>query len=390
MNYQIVYLKKEKSAVAKNRHPWIFDGALDHKRTGKVKAGLVELRDDKDRFIGVGTYNPRSTISVRVFCFENRPLDEAFFKERFTTAAALRKVMVDADTNSYRLFNGEGDGIPGLVIDGFNGHLVTQIGTPGLKDLKNVWLPVLEEVFSPVSLLARSDQGAANREHMDSITGQLLGETPEQVEITENGRRFVVDLRKGQKTGFFFDQRDNRKLTSSLAKDRSVLDAFCYHGAFSVGAIGAGAASVVAVDSSAAAIEHTKRNVSLNFESVPFEAIEADCNSYLREASEPFDLIILDPPAMAKKKQHVEKASRAYKDLFMQGILKLAPSGILLACSCSSAISRQLFDQIIFAAAKDAKREVKVLARRGAGPDHPVSIYHPQGDYLKAVLICTN
>lgn len=387
MSYPTVRLKKNKSALVANRHPWIFDGALDKERCEAREAGPAALLDEKGKVVAVGTYNPKSALSFRVFAFDERPLDREFFAQRFERAGNLRREMISGDTDSYRFFFAEADGVPGLIADKFAEHLVVQVGTPGLAAMSDLWVPALLEATRASSIWAKPDQGSANRERMTAVFGQLAGETPEAVLIRENGLSYKVDIRSGQKTGYYFDQRENRRLVRDLSKGRDVLDGYCYCGAFGANALLGGARSVTAVDSSRDAVEAAKSNFALNGLADRAETVCEDVNVFLREGSNLFDLTILDPPALAKRRGHTEAASRAYKDLFMWGMRRTRPGGLMLACSCSAAVDRGLFDKILFAAAKDARRGVQILDRRGAGSDHPISIYHPEGEYLKVLVL---
>ncbi len=387
MEYPVVRLKKSKSGLLAGRHPWIFDGALDREGCEAKEAGPAYLLDEKGHVAAVGTYNPASALAFRVFAFERRALDREFFTKRFERAGSLRREMISGDTDSYRFFFAEADGVPGLVVDKLAKHLTVQVGTPGLASLSEQWLPALERVAGAASVWAKPDQGAANRERMQAVAGQLAGETPEIVRIRENGLSYDVDTRHGQKTGFYFDQRENRRLVQALSKDRDVLDGYCYHGAFGANALRGEARSVTAVDSSRPALEAAAANFALNGLEERVETVCEDVNAYLRGTDKTFDLTILDPPALAKRRQHAVAAGRAYKDLFMWGMRRTRPGGLMLACSCSAAVDRSLFDKILFAAAKDARCDVQVIERRGAGFDHPVSIYHPEGEYLKALVL---
>jgi 23S rRNA (cytosine1962-C5)-methyltransferase len=222
---------------------------------------------------------------------------------------------------------------------------------------------------------------------MEAPRGSLIGEPPSRTVVREAGVAFAVDLEHGQKTGFFFDQRENRRLIASLARGRTVLDGFSHTGGFACHALLAGAARVLAVESSPAAAELLRENAGRTGRGDACEVAVADCFELVRGSRETFDVVVLDPPALAKRRQHAQRAARAYKDLFLHGLRRVSPGGFLLACSCSGAVDSHLFDQIVFAAALDAGRQVRVLARRGAAPDHPVSVHHPEGEYLKALLL---
>jgi len=388
MDRATLMLKKGLGKLAASGHPWIFDGALDPSGGLPDEPCLARVVDGGGRTVGVGTYNPRSTIAVRLFSREDVFVDEEFFRARFAAAADLRSALVaSAGTDSFRLVNGEGDRLPGLVVDRFGEHLVVQVGTPGLAALGDAWLPALVATFSPASVIARPDQGAANRERFEPPIGALFGRAPESVVITENGVRFRVPLGGGQKTGFFFDQRENRRLVAALAAGRTVLDAYSYQGGFSVGALVAGAARAVAVDSSGGALDVALANAGINGVADRLETVRADCHEYLASGARDFELVVVDPPALAKRRKDLERAARAYKDAFLGGLRRVADGGFALLCSCSSAVDRRLFDQIVAAATRDAGRDARIVLRGGAGPDHPIDVAHPEGEYLKVVML---
>jgi 23S rRNA (cytosine1962-C5)-methyltransferase len=389
MAYPKLYLKKGKEAVAASLHPWVFDGALDVGRSGGAAPGPIELCGPDGALVGVGTYNPASAISVRLFSRERVALDETFFTSLLRSAAALRESSVPRDTDAYRLVNSEGDGLPGLVVDHFAGHLVVQIGTPGIAALEEAWIAALEAIVRPASILLRANQSAANRERMAAPSGQLVGVTPPTVDIVERGVRLRVDPHCGQKTGFFCDQRDTRALVGDLARGRRILDGYAYTGAFTAHALVGGAESATAVESSQPAAELIAVNADL---AVPGGAqrvsvVNGDCAEFLGAADEKFDVVVIDPPALAKRRQHVEKAARLYVDLFARALRHTVPGGFLVACSCSAAVDRELFEQILAASSREAGRETRIAHRGGAGADHPTSAFHPEGEYLKTAVL---
>ena len=389
MAYPKLFLKKGKEAFVASRHPWVFDGALDLGRSRGAEPGPVELCSSDGAFVGIGTFNPASAISVRLLARERVELDEAFFAGRLRTAAALRAAIVPGDTNAYRLVNSEGDGLPGLVVDRFADHLVVQVGTPGMAALEPAWLPALVAAARPASILQRANQSAANRERMTAPSGQLAGETPALVDVAEHGVRLRVDPHHGQKTGFFCDQRDTRAIVRGLAAGRRVLDGYAYTGAFTAHALAGGSASVTAVESSPSAAELVPVNAELAVAggAQRVSVVRGDCAELLGAAGDAFDLVIVDPPALAKKRQHVEKAARLYVDLFAKALRRTAPGGYLVACSCSAAVDRGLFEQVLAAASREAGRETRIVHRGGAGADHPTSAFHPEGEYLKTAVL---
>jgi 23S rRNA (cytosine1962-C5)-methyltransferase len=383
-----LHLRSGREKLARSGHPWIFDGALDKNESQPKQPCLVELHDAKNQFVGKGTFNPLSRLAIRLFTGAANDIDEDFFASKFQNASELRKSFIDLEqTDSYRLVHGEGDGLPGLIVDNFAGHLVIQVGTPGLNALKDAWFPALQKIFEPKSIIARPDQGAANRERFEPMQGELIGSPPETLLIRENAVQYEVRLGSGQKTGFFFDQRENRRRIAALASGKRVLDAFCYHGGFALASLARGADFAVAVDSSPKAIEATTRNAALNKVDARMETEQSDCHKFLRAGEKDFDVVVIDPPALAKQKKHTDKAARAYKDLFLFGLKRVKPKGFALLCSCSGSVDRRLFDQIVAGAVLDSKRTARIIQRAGAGQDHPVNVAHPEGEYLKSTLL---
>ncbi|HUT76394.1 MAG TPA: class I SAM-dependent methyltransferase, partial [Polyangia bacterium] len=283
MAFKRIHLKPGKERLVASRHPWIFDGAVDRERTGSPEPGPATVHGHDGRVLAVGTWNPRSALAVRVFAFDERPLDEHFFAARFTAARELRRSMVPEDTDAMRLVGAEGDGLPGLVVDDFAGHLALQVGTPGLWALREAWLPALAKVFEPRSAQLKPNQAVANREHMEAPAGPLLGSPPAEVVVREGGLSFVVPLGAGQKTGFYCDQRENRAIVAALSRGARVLDCHAYTGAFGVHCLAAGARAVTAVDSSEEALAIALRNAALVAGGVDrFSAVRADAGAFLR------------------------------------------------------------------------------------------------------------
>ncbi len=385
-----VYLKKEKAALSPSRHPWIFDGALDTSRCIGVEAGIVRLLTHDNRFLAIGTYNPKSAIAFRVLSTDpNLEINENFFIDRFISARQLRLIAIASNTNGLRWINSEGDRLPGLTVDGFDSHLVVQVGTPAMDSLTPVWLQALNKVFSPKSIVRKDSQSVANREHMKAVSAVLYGENTELSDFTENGVKFRANITGGQKTGFFFDQRDNRLLVSTLSKGKRVLDAYSYTGGFGAYALSAEASFVTAVDSSKPACEMTSINYMLNSKgSSCFEVENQDCLNYFKRTERTFDIAVLDPPALAKRRQHLPNASKVYQDIFKSGISLIDPAGgFALACSCSAAVDTNLLLDIVRRAVNESQREAQILSVRGAGIDHPIACNHPEGEYLKSVLL---
>lgn len=385
-------LKPGKEKPLEGFHPWIFSGAIDEIDDSYKPGDLVKVFSSQNRFLGIGYLNPRSQIAVRMFTFEDISIDQGFFEKRIRNAIALRErfvlSLVNPDTNACRLIHAEGDFLPGLIVDRYGDYLVVQILTAGMERWRDMIVGVLEKELSPRGIFEKNDSEWREWEGLEKRIGSLTGQAPPDfVEIRENGLDFIVDIHRGQKTGFFLDQRDNRRRAGALARGRRTLNCFGYTGGFSVYAAKAGATQTVTVDSSEPALNTARANFERNgLELTDHLFEEADVFEYLRQTRQEFDLVILDPPAFCQNKNQVMQASRGYKDINLFALKRIAPGGLLFTFSCSSYIEADLFQKIVFAAAKDARREVRILAKTGHAPDHPVSIYHPEGEYLKGLL----
>jgi 23S rRNA (cytosine1962-C5)-methyltransferase len=356
----------------------------------------VQIRESDGRFVGRGFASPSSPIAARVWTFEDLPLDAALVSGRLRAAAALRAAVVPPGTDGYRLVNAEGDFLPGLVVDRYGDVLSVQATTEGTERARELWLPALAEQQPGATILQRNDLASRKGEGLP-LEDEVLagGPVPARAPFRERGLNFVAELAGGQKTGFFLDQRENRHLVRGLSAGRRVLNLFSYSGAFGVAALAGGASRVVHVDVSAAALALARENHRANGQSVdepgaPAETVCADVFEDLRAraaAGETWDLVVTDPPAFAKRRGDVDRACRGYKDVNRLALQLLAPGGFLLACSCSGPVDADLFQKVLFAAALDARCEARLLEKRGAGPDHPVSIDCPEGEYLKAFLL---
>lgn len=383
-------LKGGRDRSVLRRHPWIFSGAIDtvEEADGACCGDLGEVLSASGQWLGIAVVNPSSQLIARMLRFDRGPVDRDWFIARLRAAADLRRRVVPEGTTAFRLVNAEGDGLPGLVVDRYQDYLVVQCMALGMSRLEALWLPALAQVFEPRGILDRSERSRhdSNLARKDRL---LQGEAPpERVEVVECGMRFAVDLIGGQKTGFYLDQRENRRLVGSMASGARVLNGFAYTGGFGVAAGANGAREVVNVETSSAALELAKTNWQLNgFPEERLRLVHGQVQEILRNEEQPFNLIILDPPAYAKDRRHVERASRAYKDVNMWAMKRLAPGGYLTTFSCSQHVSVDLFQKIIFSASLDAGRPMQWLARLGAGPDHPVHLDHPQGEYLKGLLL---
>jgi 23S rRNA (cytosine1962-C5)-methyltransferase len=377
-----LYLRQDKLKPLLNRHPWIFSGAVKT-RPRNPESVMVEIRSEAGQLLGFGFYEHSAQLICKVFHFGKAPdqgFDKAYWKEKLEAAFRLRLLLIDSNqTDTQRLCHAEADGIPGLVADVYGGNCVSfQTTSPGTLALKEIWKEIFLELgFEFLFHRHGKEDGAwlTNRHELP-------------IRAKENGLSFFCHPETGQKTGFFIDQRDNRKAVGAFSKGRKVLNAFSYSGGFSVSAIAGGAAEVVSVDISKEACQLAEENVKLNFpEFQKHTAIAADCFEFLRTMPEDFDLIVLDPPAFAKNRASVDKAARGYKEINLQAFRKIKPGGILASFSCSQHIDRHLFQQIVFAAASDSGRNVRILSFLGQPPDHPVSLFHPEGEYLKGLLL---
>jgi 23S rRNA (cytosine1962-C5)-methyltransferase len=388
---------KEKSLL--RRHPWIFPTAIDHidgKPEEKHKAGATALvQSASGQFLARAAFSPKSQIRARVWSFnENEAIDHALIKRRVKNALAYRAANV-RDTDAIRVIFGEADGFPGLVVDwygGKDGHLVCQFQSAGVEVWKAAIVQTLIAETGCPNVYERSDASVREREGLPLVTGTLAGREPaEETPITENGVHYAVDIKTGHKTGFYIDQRDNRRLVMEHAAGRDVLNCFCYTGGFSLAALKGGANSVLSIDSSAEALAIGQRNVALNgFDATKAEWRDADVFKTLRalrEQGKSFDLIVLDPPKFAASPNHVERAARAYKDINLLGFQLLREGGLLFTYSCSGAISADLFQKIVAGAANDAKVDACLLRRLSAGFDHPMTTSFPEGEYLKGLML---
>jgi len=389
MDYPRILLKKGRDAALRRGHPWVFSGALASVE-GKLEPGDIVLAvDAAGRNLGLGFFN---TGDIAFRLLTDNPaarIDAGFWRRRIERALALRRQVVPPETDAFRLVNAEGDGMPGLVVDLYGGYLVFSIGTAGMEKWRETLVGLMVEAVGPVGIYERSEGRSRQLEGLAERVCPVVGEIPETAEITENGLRFVVDLITGQKTGFFLDQRLNREIVGALSREAAVLNCFSYTGAFSVYAVRGGAKRVVSVEASAATNEIACRNLvrnGLSPENHP--VLTANVFDYIRETKEVFDLIILDPPAFAKSRKDVARSARGYKEINLQAARRLREGGLLATFSCSNPIDPELFEKIVLGAVRDAGKTAQVLRLLGAGPDHPVNLAHPEGRYLKGLLLC--
>ena len=387
---------KERSLL--RRHPWVFEGSV---ASGKADAGeTVRVEAEDGRFLAWAAYSPLSSIRLRAWSFdESERIDAAFFERRIVAAVAMRTRLAVA-SDGVRLVHGEADGLPGLVVDRYADLLSAQFLSSGVERWKATIADALLKAAGASALYERSDTSAREREGLPPATGWLRGGSaggaPASTEVTirEHDWRLGLDVASGHKTGFYLDQRDNRRLFAETVRHfgfAEVLNCYCYTGGFSVAALAGGAARVIGVDSSGPALERAAANVAVNgFDAARHEPMDADVNQTLREmlaAGRSFDAIVLDPPKLAPTVAHAERAARAYKDINRLAFLLLRPGGALFTFSCSGGISADLFHKIVAGAGLDAGSDGLVYARLGAAPDHPMTVVFPEGEYLKGLVI---
>ncbi|OGP73476.1 MAG: hypothetical protein A2V86_02380 [Deltaproteobacteria bacterium RBG_16_49_23] len=383
-----ITLKKGKEKPILRGHPWVFSGAVARAEGDLSPGEIGEVYSGDGNFLGIGQFNPHSQIILRMLTRRKEVLDSSFFRERLLLADALRERGLKGKANDYRAINGEGDFLPGLIVDRYGETLVIQFLTAGMDRLKGIFLDLLVKHFNPKSIYERSDVPARKEEGLPEAKGLLYGEeVPESVEIEEYECRFRVDVKKGQKTGFYLDQRENRFSLQEVSQGKKILDCFCYSGGFSIHAGLGGAKEIELIDSSEDALERVKDHFALNhLGKLPAHLIRGDGFEVMRSLDSDYDIVVLDPPPFAKKKAHLPGASRGYKDLNLQAFRLLKREGLLFTFSCSHHMNWDLFQKIVFSAAVDAKRKVQLLGRRGHPIDHPVDLSHPEGEYLRGMV----
>ena len=384
-----IYLKQGRERPVLNGHPWIFSGAIEESEGNHDGAGIADVYDFRKNWIARGLHSPKSQIRVRVLTWKPEALDYGFFSRRISQAYDARRDYLAASTNAYRLVNGEGDFLPGLIIDRYADYFVCQFLTAGMDLFRREITAVLGDLFKSKGIFEKSEGRVRDAEGLAASTRVLAGDPPpDSILIEENGFKFLVDVRRGQKTGFFLDQRDNRALLSTLTKNKTVLNAFAYSGAFSVYACAGGAKEVISIDSSRPALELAEQNLAANgFATLGSELLKGDAFAYLKECGRTFDVIVLDPPSLAHKRSDITAATGGYKFLNLHALKGLNPGGLLLTFSCSQHLSLDLFQKVVFGAAVDAGRKVSLMRRLGQPLDHPVSLHHPEGEYLKGLVV---
>ncbi len=391
--YPKIILRPGKEESLKRFHPWVFSGAIANVQGGRLQEGdKAEVHSSQGEFLGIG-HTQVGSIAVRILSFVPDVIDKDFYRRRIRKALALRRNLnlIRPDNDTFRLIHGEGDFLPGLVVDIYGNTAVMQAHSPGMHlDRQLIADAIMKECSDFIgNIYYKSENTLPFKADLEPEDGYLTGrEHEERPMAMENGLRFYPDWMEGQKTGFFVDQRENRALVERYSAKKRVLNMFCYTGGFSLYALRAGAKKVVSVDSSEKAIGLTRQNVTLNFgEKAPHQAVACDAFDYLREKGKDFDLVILDPPAFAKHHDALRQALQGYRKLNAIAFKNMAPGGILFTFSCSQAVSRQDFRLAVFSAAAQSGRDVRILHQLSQPADHPVNIYHPEGEYLKGLVL---
>ncbi len=391
-----LYLKKGKEDSLLRHHPWIFSGAIERAEVEEelLEGDVVDIITKDGKYIASGHYQIGS-IAVRVLTFEKEPIDQAWWDRRIAAAYDVRRALCLTDndqTTCYRLVHGEGDSLPGLIVDVYGSHAVVQCHSVGMYHARHNIAQALRATYGErlTSVYDKSANTLPYNADTGAIDGYLFGgEGASQTNIVlENGHKFGVNWERGQKTGFFIDQRYNRELVEHYSKGRAVLNTFCYTGGFSVYAMAGGATEVCSVDSSQRAVELADENMKLNFgDDVKHSSVAVDAMEYLKNIDNKYDLIILDPPAFAKHHKVVGKALQGYKRLNARALSQIKSGGVLFTFSCSQAVSKEQFRTTIFTAAAIAGRKVRILHQLTQPSDHPINIYHPEGEYLKGLVL---
>jgi 23S rRNA (cytosine1962-C5)-methyltransferase len=384
-----VVLAPGRDRSLRRHHPWLLDGGVARVVGAPAAGDWVRVLSSSGELLGYGFYSPSSRLRVRVACFGKEPPAEDWL-ERGIAASVARRASDPtlAGLDALRLVNAEGDGLPGLTADRYGDVVVVRITGAGMAARRDQLAQALREASGAAHGFERADAASARREGIAARDGALWGDAlPSRLEISERGRRYLVDVTRGQKTGFYLDQRDARDLVQSLAAGRRVLDLFCYTGGFSVAAAMGGAAALTLVDSSVDALALAGENLARNGVATPVESVRADAFEFVRAPGASFDLLVVDPPPLARAHRDVPAASRAYKDVMLSALRRAAPGAYVLAFACSHHVGPELFGKIAAGAALDAHRDVQVLRVLGAPADHPVALHHPEGAYLTGLLL---
>lgn len=386
-----IFLKRGKAGPSIGRHPWLFAGAIERIDGVAENGSAAAVYGDDGRFVGWGIYNSRSQIRLRLYSFsESEGLDDVYFAKLIKQAVDLRlkELKLDRKDQACRMVFSEGDGLSGLTVDQFGSYLSVQITSFSMFQKKNLIAKVLAEALQPKGVFFRVDRAMSEKEGFEPEEGVLIGEMPDgPLEIVENELKFEVDIRSGQKTGFYCDQRDNRKAVAALARSRRVLDLCCYTGAFSLTALKAGAVEAIGVDSSSGAVQQAKRNAEINsLKNIQFH--ESDIFEWMKSYSgDRFGMVVLDPPKLATSRDSKVRALRTYFRMNEEALKLVEPGGIFVSCSCSGGVSREELISTVSAVGRRARRSLQLLELRGAASDHPVSLACPETNYLKCAIV---
>lgn len=385
-----IILKSKRDASVRRRHPWIFSGGVKEALGGPVNGDLVEVYNNKEEFLASGHYQ-RGSIMVRIISFEEEAIDDSFWERRLQDALDYRRTagIIDVDhTDCFRLIHAEGDGLPGLIIDIYGDTAVIQCHSIGMyQSLKGITSAIEQILGDRIQHIFNKSKETLFGDSGEKIDNSFLKGTATEGSVQEYGLQFLVNWEEGQKTGFFLDQRDNRALLKTFAAGKKILNAFCYTGGFSVYGLAGGALHVDSVDISAKAMELTDKNVALNGFEAKHRSYTADVMQFLKSADEDYDIMIVDPPAFAKSLKKRHNAVQGYKRLNALAMQKIKPGGILFTFSCSQVVSAQLFQDTMVAAALEAGRKIRIMHRLSQPSDHPVSLFHPEGSYLKGLVL---
>ena len=389
-----IQLKPKKEESLQRFHPWLFSGAILRIEGTPAEGDLVEVLDNNRNFLAIGHYQIGS-IAVRVVSFENIPIDDDFWSHKIQQAYAMRVslgLVAQKQNNTYRLIHGEGDSLPGLIVDVYDDTAVMQAHSVGVHEIRQILAEaIVKNVPEVKNVYYKSETTLPFNAPITPEDGYLIGAETAELSAIENGLKFHVDWLRGQKTGFFVDQRENRSLLERYSKGKSVLNMFCYTGGFSVYALRGGAKLVHSVDSSAKAIDLTEKNVQANYPNDPrHTSFDEDAFKFLNNLQyneQKYDLIILDPPAFAKHREAIRNALKGYKRLNAKAFEQIKPGGILFTFSCSQVITKEQFRLAVFSAAAESKRNVRILHQLSQPADHPINIYHPEGEYLKGLVL---
>ena len=387
--HAVAILKRGREGPVRGGNPWIFSQAIDRIDPPSPEAGaLVSVHDSAGALIGMGYCNPATTIAIRMLAWGETPAIDELVARRLKSALGLRKRFIRDDTNAQRLINGDGDGLSGVVVDRFGDVLVLQILTAGADRMRDMIVNALNEMLHPRSIIERSHGAVRKQEGLDDRTAVLAGEAVTDTIAVENGIKLKIDFEHGQKTGYFLDQRDNRAIAGSIASGARVLDAFCYQGGFSLAALAGGASKVIAVDTSARALEVARQNLELNnHPATAIEFVHGEAGKFMAETSNRFDLIVLDPAPLARSRGDAERAGRLYVELNTVAVRALSSGGRLMTFSCSTHFRADDFVRAVRFAASNAGRTLRLIAHLGPGADHPVLLGHGEGEYLTGLLM---